>query len=193
MSAEEIEWMLRMQYATTHSSDPYIDDYYHQACHAKTKIALGVKHHFFPTHLRDIPWRTRANGESHAYLQVNALGRVPFSSIRRPRPLLEVDPPLSFGHNAHEKASEKPPEQETMMAARITLEDGLCVLDIEDIDRFMQIKRRQQLLLEVLATSNQLVDPMRSGKVGNVVGLSPKDDLVFLRLVSLPKGRKLLS
>ncbi|KAL5072225.1 hypothetical protein RYX36_023112 [Vicia faba] len=28
-------------------------------------------------------------------IKVDALGRVPFSSIRRPRPLLEVDPPSS--------------------------------------------------------------------------------------------------
>ena len=47
------------------------------------------------------------------------------------------------------------------------------------------------MLLEGMAASIQLVDPL--GKSSHAVGLSPKDDLVFLRLVSLPKGRKLLS
>ena len=53
------------------------------------------------------------------------------------------------------------------------------------------MRRRWQTLLEGLATSLQLVDPL--GKHAHADGLAPKDDLVFLRLVSIPKGRKLLS
>lgn len=204
MTAEEIESILRMQHAATHSNDPYVDDYYHQACLAKKSTGSRVKHHFCPTHLRDLPPRARSNAEPHAYLQVDALGRVPFSSIRRPRPLLEVDPPSSAATDGSidQKASEKPLEQEPMLAARITIEDGLCLLlDVDDIDRFLQfsqpqdggtqLRRRRLVLLEGLAASLQLVDPL--GKGGQTVGLDPKDDLVFLRLVSLPKGRKLLS
>ncbi|PQM41104.1 protein PAT1 homolog 1 [Prunus yedoensis var. nudiflora] len=58
-----------------------------------------------------------------------------------------------------------------MLAARVTIEDGLCLLlDVDDIDRFLQfnqlqdggiqLKRRRQALLEGLATSLQLVDPL---------------------------------
>ncbi|XP_042519808.1 protein PAT1 homolog 2-like isoform X1 [Macadamia integrifolia] len=204
MTAEEIESILRMQHAATHSNDPYIDDYYHQARLAKKSTGSRLKHHFCPTHLRDLPSRARANSEPHAYLQVDALGRVPFSSIRRPRPLLEVDPPsgLSGEGNVEQKISEKPLEQEPMLAARIMIEDGLCLLlDVDDIDRLLefnqsqdggvQLRRRRQVLLEGLAASLQLVDPL--GKGGHAVGPAPRDDLVFLRLVSLPKGRKLLS
>ncbi|XP_010243929.1 PREDICTED: protein PAT1 homolog 1-like [Nelumbo nucifera] len=203
MTAEEIETILRMQHAATHSSDPYIDDYYHQACLAKKSAGSRLKHHFCPTHLRDLSSRARANTEPHAYLQVDALGRLPFSSIRRPRPLLEVEPPSASADGSIEQnVSEKPLEQEPMLAARITIEDGLCLLlDVDDIDRLlqfsqsqdggMQLRRRRQVLLEGLAASLQLVDPL--GKGGRTVGLAPKDDLVFLRLVSLPKGRKLLS
>ncbi|KAL8208970.1 hypothetical protein R6Q57_008382 [Mikania cordata] len=54
-----------------------------------------------------------------------------------------------------------------------------------------QLRQRRELLLEGLATSLQLVDPL--GKTGQADELVPKDDLVFLRLVSLSKGRKLLS
>ncbi|PQM41105.1 protein PAT1 homolog 1 [Prunus yedoensis var. nudiflora] len=98
MTADEIESILRMQLAATHSNDPYVDDYYHQYCLARKSAGAKLKHHFCPTNLRDLPPRARANTEPHAFLQVDALGRVPFSSIRRPRPLLEVEPPNSSSH-----------------------------------------------------------------------------------------------
>ncbi|KAK6934823.1 hypothetical protein RJ641_034978 [Dillenia turbinata] len=203
MGADEIEGIVRMQLAATHSNDPYVDDYYHQACLAKKTAGARLKHHFCPTHLRELPSRARATTEPHAFLQVDALGRIPFSSIRRPRPLLEVELLNSCGAGStDQKVSDKPLEQEPMLAARVTIEDGLCLLlDVDDIDRYLQfnqlpdggaqLRRRRQALLEELAASLQLVDPL--GKSGNTVGLASKDDLVFLRLVSLPKGRKLLS
>lgn len=203
MTSDEIENILRMQLAATHSNDPYVDDYYHQACLANKSSGAKLRHHFCPTQLRECPPRARAANEPHAFLQVDALGRVSFSSIRRPRPLLEVDPPKSAGcGNPDQKLLDKPLEQEPMLAARVTIEDGICLLlDVDDIDRFLQfnqlqdggaqLRQRRQVLLEGLATSLQLVDPL--GKNGQTVELAPKDDLVFLRLVSLPKGRKLLS
>ncbi|KAI8557365.1 hypothetical protein RHMOL_Rhmol04G0005200 [Rhododendron molle] len=136
----------------------------------------------------------RANAEPHVYLQVDALGRVAFPSIRRPRPLLEVNPPNSFGVGpTGQKTSEKPSEYEPMLAARVAIEDGLCLLlDVDDIDRFMpfnqlqdigetHLRRRRQVLLEGLATSLQLVDPL--GKNSHIVDLAPKDDLIFLRFL----------
>ncbi|ONK74435.1 uncharacterized protein A4U43_C03F6180 [Asparagus officinalis] len=204
MTSEEIESILRMQHAATHSNDPYIDDYYHQACLAKKISGCRMKHQFCPSSIRDLPSRSRNNNEPHAYLQVDALGRVPFSSIRRPRPLLEVDLPSSGDGILEQKSSVKPLEQEPMLAARIAVEDGLCLLlDVDDIDRLLQssqiqdagtqLRRRRQVLLEGLAASLQLVDPLGPGKSGHSVGPAPKDDLVFLRLASLAKGRKLLS
>lgn len=202
MSSEEIENILRMQLAATHSNDPYVDDYYHQACLAKKTSGAKLKHHFCPNNLRDGPPRARATNEPHPFLQVDALGRVSFSSIRRPRPLLEVDPPNSSGAgNTEQKVCEKPLEQEPMLAARVTIEDGLCLLlEVDDIDRFLQfnqlqdggaqLRQRRQVLLEGLAASLQLVDQL--GKNDDPVDQTPKDDLVFLRLVSLPKGQKLL-
>lgn len=200
MSSDEIENILRMQLAATHSNDPYVDDYYYQAILANKSSGAKLRHHFCPTLLRDCPSRARQANEPHAFLQVDALGRVSFSSIRRPRPLLEVDPPKSSTGPHDQKALDKPLEQEPMLAARVTIEDGICLLlDVDDIDRYLQfnhlqdngghLKQRRQVLLEGLATSLQLVDPLKNG---NTVELSTKDDLVFLRLVSLPKGRKLL-
>ncbi|KAG5559642.1 hypothetical protein RHGRI_009239 [Rhododendron griersonianum] len=203
MTAEEIENILRMQHAATHGNDTYVDDYYHQARLAKKAAESGSKHRFCPINPKELPSRSRNSSESsHPHLHVDAHGRVSFSCIRRPSPLLEVDPPSSAFGNGTEQVSDKPLEEEPMLAARITIEDALCLLlDVDDIDRLLQfsqpqdgganLRRKRQILLEGLATSLQLVDPL--GKSGNPVGLGPKDDIVFLRLVSLPKGRKLLS
>ncbi|KAI4964392.1 hypothetical protein ZWY2020_005861 [Hordeum vulgare] len=148
-----------------------------------------------------------SNGDQHAYLQVDALGRVSFSSIRRPRSLLEVDHPSS-GEGPHDqKSSVRSLEKEPMLAARVTVEDAIgLLLEVDDIDRLLQssqaqdnsfqLRRRRQVLLEGLAASLQLVDPLGPSKSTNSSGLSglaPKDDIVFLRIVSLPKGRKLLA
>lgn len=220
MTADEIENIVRIQWAATHGSDPYIDDYYHQAVQAK--LAGGTPHgrrHFAPSHPREMPSHARAAAEPHAFLQVDALGRVPYSSIRRPRPLLEVDAARSDGMNMNDHMNgdfgmegmvpQRPLEQEPMLAARIAIEDGLCLLlDVDDIDRLLAVqqlpdngatlRRRRQILLEGLASSLQLADPLgNSPDMGNringrFVG-NPKDDLVFLRLVSLPKGKKLLT
>ncbi|XWS47456.1 hypothetical protein CRYUN_Cryun14cG0153500 [Craigia yunnanensis] len=200
MTAEEIESILKMQHAATHSNDPYVDDYYHQACLAKRSSGSRAKHHFYPSHQKELHSRSRNSGE-HLHLHVDALGKFPISSIRRPRPLLEVDPPLGSGDGGSEQ-TEKPLEQEPMLAARITIEDGLyLLLDVDDIDRLIQfsqpqdggaqLRRRRQILLEGMAASLQLVDPLSKG--GHSISCSPKDDIVFLRLVSLAKGRKLLT
>lgn len=195
MTSEEIESILNMQHAATHSNDPYINDYYHQARLAKN----SSKNRFHPAHLRDSSQRSRNSSDSQPQINVDSHGRISFSLIRRPQPLLEVDPPSDTVSDKN-KRSEKPLEQEPMLAARIMIEDGICVLlDIDDIDRLLQstqpqdggsqARQRRQILLEGLAAALQLVDPL--GVSSN--GLAPKDDIVFLRVVSLPKGRKLMS
>lgn len=198
MSTEELENILRIQHAATHINDPYIDDYYHQACLASRYVDGRSKHRFYPTLIRDPSSCARSKDEPHAYLKVDALGRLPFSSIRRPRPLLDVEPASATDDNS---LISKPLDQEPLLAARITIEDGLnLLLDIDDIDRLLQfsqqqdgglqLKNRRQSLLGQLAESLQLVDPLGPNKNTH---LSANDDLVFLRIVSLPKGRKLLS
>ncbi|CAK7340370.1 unnamed protein product [Dovyalis caffra] len=185
MTADEIESILKMQHAATHSNDPYIDDYYHQASLAKRSTGSRVKQNFCPSHLKDLPSRSRNSADQHSHLHFDALGKTPLPPIRRPRPFLKLI--LLF--------------LEPMLAARITIEDSLSVLlDVDDIDRFLQcnqpqdggaqLRRRRQNLLEGLAASLQLVDPL--GQTAKTVGLASKDDIVFLRLVSLPKGRKLI-
>nr|CAD1834593.1 unnamed protein product [Ananas comosus var. bracteatus] len=201
MSAEEIESISRIQQAATHSSDPYIDDYYHQACLAKKASNSETAHYFCPNITKSNSSQSRGKDDPQPYLHIDGLGRLPFSSIKRPRPLLEVDP---FSLSVENRCSMKPLEQEPMLVARIIIENGFALLlDIDDINRLLQftqpqdggsqLRKRKQLLLEALAASLHLVDPFAAGKAMNSVGLTPNDDLLFLRLVSLPKGRKLLS
>ncbi|KAL8045476.1 hypothetical protein ABFS82_08G119400 [Erythranthe guttata] len=205
MSAEEIESILKIQHAATHGNDPYVDDYYHQARLAKKSSETRSNHRFCPSNQKEPSSRSRNSTESQPHLHVDALGRIGFSSVRRPRPLLESDvPPSPCGDNStsEQKSSGKHLDQEPMFAARVTIEDGLrLILDVDDIDRILQFtlpqdggfqsRRKRHMLLEGLAASLQLVDPL--GKSVNSVGLSPKDDIVFLRIVSVSKGRKLIS
>ncbi|XP_059318390.1 protein PAT1 homolog 1-like [Lycium ferocissimum] len=203
MTGDEIESILKMQHSAAHGNDPYVDDYYHQARLAKKAMESRSKHRFCPN--KEQSSRSRNSAESQPHLHVDAQGRVSFSSIRRPRPLLEVDPPgfVGIDGSIEQKISERPLEQEPMLAARITIEDGFYLLtEVDDIDRLLQfiqpqdggaqLRRKRQILLEGMAASLQLVDPL--GKSGSSsVGLTPKDDIVFLWLLSLPKGRKLIS
>ncbi|CAA2971689.1 Hypothetical predicted protein [Olea europaea subsp. europaea] len=114
----------------------------------------------------------RNSAGSQPHLHVDSFGRVCFLSIRRPCPLLEVDPlPSACGDGGAEpKLSEKLLEKEPMLEARITIEDGLCLLlDVDDID-----------------PSLQLVYPL--GKSGNSAGLAAKDDIVFLHSLSFQRS-----
>ncbi|KQK09943.1 protein PAT1 homolog 1 [Brachypodium distachyon] len=204
MSSEEIESILRMQHSASHSSDPYVVDYYHQACMAKKGSNSRQKANFSPTSMKDLPSKSRSSSDQHAYLQVDALGRVSFSSIRRPPSLLEVDLPSSGECSHDQKSTVRPLEKEPMLAAKVTVEDALgLLLEVDDTDRMLQssqaqdnsfqLRRRRQVLLEGLAASLQLVDPLGPSKSAHSSSLAPKDDIVFLRIVSLPKGRKLLA
>ncbi|KAG2325118.1 hypothetical protein Bca4012_039607 [Brassica carinata] len=203
MTSEEIESILKMQHSNSHSNDPYVNDYYHQARLAK-KSAGGsrAKPQFYPSHLKDHHSRSRnSSSDQQPQVHVDALGKVTLPSVCRPRALLEVDSPPSSGGDGrfNHKGSEKHLEQEPLVAARVTIEDAFGVLiDIVDVDRTLQsnrpqdggaqLRRKRQILLEGLATSLQLVDPF--SKTGR---LTTKDDIVFLRIATLPKGRKLLT
>lgn len=204
MSSEEIESILKMQHSSTHNHGSYVDDYYHQACLAKKASGAKTKNHFYPASLpHELPTHSRTNKERHACLSGKALGKVSFSSICKPQPLGEVDK-FSSTDDSGKNPTMKSLEQEPMFAARIIVEDGASLLlDVNDIDRLLQfsqpqdggsqLRRRRLLLLEGFATLLQLVDPFEPGKSGHGSGLEAKDDILFLRIISLPKGRKLLS
>ncbi|CAN7110411.1 unnamed protein product [Brassica rapa subsp. narinosa] len=193
MTSEEIESILKMQHSNSHSSDPYVNDYYHQARLTKKSSGSRVKTQFCPSHLKDHQSRSSRNSSSSDQQQpqvhVDALGKITLPHVCRPRALLEVESPPGSRHHL---------EQEPLVAARVTIEDAFGVLiDIVDLDRTLQcnrpqdcgsqLVRKRQLLLEGLATSLQLVDPFSK------TGQKTKDDIVFLRIATLPKGKKLLT
>ncbi|KAF8086024.1 hypothetical protein N665_0639s0032 [Sinapis alba] len=203
MTSEEIESILKMKHSNSHSNDPYVNDYYHQARLAKKSTGSRAISHFYPSQLKDHQPRSRNSSEQHPQVHVDALGKITLPYIRRPPALLEVDssPGSNDGSEDH-KGSGKHLEQEPLVAARVTIEDALGVLiDIVDIDRHLQstrpqdggaqVKRKRQILLEGLATALQLADPF--SKTGQKSGLTAKDDVVFLRIATLPKGRKMLT
>ncbi|CAN0910239.1 Protein PAT1 homolog 1 [Linum grandiflorum] len=202
MTSEEIESILKMQHAATHGNDPYVDDYYHQARLAKKSTGSRSKHHFCPSVVKEQHSRSRnSSSTEHQAYHVDAFGKVPIPTIRKPSSLLEMGP-VSADGSSSDQISGRPLEKEPMLAARMMIEDGLSVLiDVEDIDRYLlfnqpqdggvQLRRRRQILLETLATALQLVDPL--GQSGTAAGPAAKDDIVFLRLGSMPKGRQLIS
>ncbi|KAL0718984.1 hypothetical protein Bca4012_068307 [Brassica carinata] len=191
MTSEEIESILKMKHSNSHSNDPYVNDYYHQARLAKKSRAVS---HFYPSQLKDHQPRSRNSSEQQPQVHVDALGKITLPYIRRPRALLEVD----SSPGSSDGSTGKHLEQEPLVAARVTIEDALGVLiDIVDIDRHLQstrpqdggaqVKRKRQILLEGLATALQLADPFSK------TNQTTKDDVVFLRIATIPKGRKLLT
>ncbi|KAF8080005.1 hypothetical protein N665_0982s0007 [Sinapis alba] len=200
MTSEEIESILKMQHSNSHSSDSYVNDYYHQARLAKKSSGSRPKTQFCPSHLKDHQSRSRnSSSDQQPQVHVDALGKITLPNVCRPRALLEVDSPPSSRDG---RSNHKHLEQEPLVAARVTIEDSFGVLiDIVDVDRTLQfnrpqdggsqLMRKRQLLLEGLATSLQLVDPF--SKTGQKTGLTAKDDIVFLRIATLPKGKQLLT
>lgn len=213
MTFEEIEGIAKIQRAATQSNDPYIGDYYHQAVQAKNGAGtINGKHHFAPHQLRDWSSHRRSSVLQPTFVPVDGLGKVPFSSVRSPRPLLEVQEfSVQSGGGNTLKLSERPLEQEPMLAARIAIEDGSCrLLDVDDIDRYLaashlpdggaQLRRQRHTLLEDIAASLQLLEHINS-RGDNIASSTEKNehpmeaeakDLVFLHIVSLSKGRKLM-
>ncbi|KAL9265495.1 PAT1 homolog 2-like protein [Drosera capensis] len=199
MTSEEIENIMKLQH-TSRSNDPFVKDYYHQACLAKRESGLRLKNQFYPMHLKDLGSRSRGKAGPHGHPPLDSLAKLAVSSIWKPGPLLDVGSPSSGASD--ETSGTKHLEQEPFFATRVTIEDSLSLLlDVEDIDRVLlcnppqdggnQLRRRRQILLEALATSIQLVDPLKDA--GRASGITPSDDVIFLRIVSLPKGRKLFT
>lgn len=177
MSFEELQSISSKIDSRAHG-DQYIKDYYHQACLSKR----GTQTQFYPSSVRDIDTAT------HKSLQAKEMHAI-----------LSSDPAVSGAHLKRPPYN-RPLEKEPMFAARIVVDDGFnLLLDVDDINRVLQhtvpqnsvseLRKHRQILLERLAASLQLVDPLGSYVACNLLN----DDLVFLCIVSLPKGRELVT
>ena len=102
----------------------------------------------------------------------------------------------------------RPLEQEPLLAARIMIEDCMCLLlDVDDIDRMfimadgyredeMQLRQRRSLLMEGFAASLRLPDTSMlniTHPPPSLDGRMESSDGVFLRLMALHKGRVMLA
>jgi len=188
MPGPEIENILSMQFRAV-SGVPYTEDYYYQAFVYKYYEQRN-KRVFAPESVRELnPTEKAAPGEV-SFVKLEGLGKVPFSNIRRPRPLMDIatapPPPGGDGgkkegeedgsdgdnKDASASATVRPLDQEPLLAARIMIEDCMClVLDVLDVDAIFSaakngqeienveaLRTRRALLLEGLAASMRLPD-----------------------------------
>ena len=208
MTSDEIEQILRIQWAATHPLDrsAYEHDYYYQNWLSVTNKSK-LREPFAPETLRDVAPQAKEARAPTAFVTLEGLGRVPFSNIRAPKPILdfsgkgekdggggreEADGDMSGGRRL---------EQEPLLAARIMIEDGMCLLlDVDDIDRQVEenmareapaaMARRRDFLLEGLAGTLRLpaapVLTPQAVKRGD-------SDAVFDRICALHKGRVMLA
>eukprot|EP00887_Chlorella_sp_A99_P001420 scaffold8.g1420.t1 len=159
MDHEDIEAILHMQWRPLHQGAPYQEDYYYQA---RGAVAFVFKHykgrnrrHFAPESVRELAPTEKVAPDQVAFVQLEGLGRVPFSNVRRPRPLMDVSPgdlqraaaeaegagaegarAEGGGGGGGAPAARRRLEQEPLLAARIMIEDCFAlILDVQDIDQ----------------------------------------------------------
>ena len=208
MKSDEIENILQMQWRSLHQGVPYSEDYYYQAFVHKYYGGKNQKL-FAPESVRELAPTEKVAADEISFVKLEGLGKVPFSNIRRPRPLMDVTAEElkkqiegkegEEGMMAHRTV--RPLGQEPLLAARIMIEDCMClILDVLDVDAIFAaggaqfenadaLRTRRSLLLNGLTVSMRLPESATGGS-GIADGLS---DGVFLRLATLPKGRSLIA
>ena len=86
--------------------------------------------------MRELAPTEKLSGDQVSYVDLEGLGRVPFSNIRRPRPLMDVPADDSEAAAGGKPDRRRRLDQEPLLAARIMIEDCNClVLDVQDIHR----------------------------------------------------------
>jgi DNA topoisomerase 2-associated protein PAT1 len=127
------------------------------------------------------------------YVQLDGLGRVPFSNIRRPKPIMDLNAaltPRADADNDGEPAPHTPLEREPALAARIMIEDAMCLLlDVDDIDRLLaspqtpqdtrSLQQRRTLLLHGLVQSLRLPDNPQVREVAGRPSTPPPPPMRF--------------
>jgi DNA topoisomerase 2-associated protein PAT1 len=218
MARDEIESILHMQWRPLHQGAPYVEDYYYQAFVFKY-YGKRNKRSFAPESVRELAPTEKVAPDEVSFVRLEGLGRVPFSNVRRPRPLMDVTPEdlraaAAGGANGEENATPKGDaggkkstapsrrlDQEPMLAARIMIEDCMAlILDVQDIDRIFTAAASSGQPIENEAALRQrrtlLMDGLSAslrlpdGAIA-VSGDSSSSDGVFLRLLALPKGQNL--
>ena len=192
MSREEIDSILFMQSKALHMVPPYLEDYYYQAFLDRYYDKKNIET-FAPESVRELAPTEKVASESVSFVKLDGLGRVAFSNIRRPRPLMELSIDSSTEETDTEKPQVKRLDQEPALAARIMIEDCMAlILDVQDVDRIFiasggvdienegALRQRRALLTDGLASSLRISETPEGDSDG-----------VFLRLMARNKGRVL--
>ena len=163
MDADEIDTILRIQWRSLTAGgggSNYVEDFYSQAVVEKRggPSAAFAAARFAPPALRELardektggvpnaPGRAGENGSGgQAYVALEGLGKIPFSNVRRPKPLMDLGfasaapssaPSSTLANGGDENASSRPLDKEPALAARLVAEEAACLLlDVDDIDR----------------------------------------------------------
>ena len=215
MAPHEVEQIARIQYAATHQRGAYQEDYYALALAAKSG---GQKPGLFaPAVLREQGGANGVRGGGNvAHVALDGLGKIVYSSISKPKPMLEIPPREGEGIGADaeepaeddaaegEAAEARPLEQEPMLAARQLVEDGhSLLLDVDDIDRVLatpplpadggaMLKGRRAAMLDQLIASLRLPPP-GAPLAEHLPPASTAADRVLARVGAVAKGRALLA
>jgi DNA topoisomerase 2-associated protein PAT1 len=212
MTEDDINFVLRIQFAATHGGSPYVEDYYHQAYLYKYSGGRNAAI-FVPDSLRSLDGSNTQHAlDSAPHAELSGLGKFVLTNIRTPKMLMDVGGGSS-GSNADGTSNGKPGasqqkllEQEPLLAARIMIEDCMdFLLDIDDVDRLLAVngsragnaaglRSRRATLLGSILNSFQLPDSPEGARSSAAGGQQQSlGDGVLQQVAALPKGRALLA
>ena len=204
MTASEIEKILACQVQNTHVQNPYSDDYYY---HAFMKKYRRGSVRFSPLSIKELEHQEQNMKAEVKFADLQGLGKIPFSNLRTPRPLIDFLDNESLA-SAEEEAGLQSIQWEYIrlaqraqaMHARKLIEDAMCLLlEVDDVDRLAMSEcgkidlrklaaRRRDLIGSIVAAFRIPSTPEGVASGGRFNG-----DGVFLRLMSIAKGRSLLA
>ena len=208
MSVEELEQILRIGWAATHTQTPYVEDYVSCALCEKYGKPYYINSRvipFLPDTLRSSLPGSIANKGEVMYLELEGMGKVPVANIKTPKPIMDLVMSGGGGDEGGATGS-RSLLKDPLVAVRKMVEDGfqLCQ-DVEDVDRTLRgsnqppetaekLVRRRALLLEGLVASMMLSDePRPPAKPSDGSGVAFDKDIYFAKLTSIPKGTRLMA
>eukprot|EP01102_Stenamoeba_stenopodia_P017953 TRINITY_DN6515_c0_g2_i1.p1 TRINITY_DN6515_c0_g2~~TRINITY_DN6515_c0_g2_i1.p1 ORF type:complete len:724 (-),score=186.47 TRINITY_DN6515_c0_g2_i1:54-2225(-) len=201
MTADEIDSIIRLQYAQIQTDNPYVEDYYYQTAIQKSLRAQGNVH--ATSNHKPICESTPRPSRRPTDQPPGVLGRIPSHSVRAPRPLLQVKGANGVPLKPEENQAEQDQEKALSYAIILTVEDAFnCVLDAEDIDQLMNspaarenrtylshlFSKRVAITEELFKLLNIYVPKPGAGAEDHLL-----QDNILLKMLLITKGRKLLT
>jgi len=204
MSPSEIDKILAFQLQNTHVQNPYSDDYYYHAFMKKYRRGTV---RFSPMSMKELEHQEQSMKAEVKFADLQGLGKIPFSNLRTPRPLIDFLDNESLA-SAEEEAGVQSIQWEYIrsaqraqaMHARKLIEDSMCLLlEVDDVDRLAMSECGKVDLRKLAARRRDLIGSIvaalriPSTPEGVATGGRYNSDGVFLRLMSIAKGRSLLA